>query len=267
MNLTKKIKKEILRTPFAKFAKNIQARLLVAQMPPLQSKVKRKTVYCISPYKTGTTYLASCFSPEIAKHEPLHHLSLKKLDENFDSFFVRRMNHLDLKLECSGFLSAYITELSENTIAKDLEYICILRPPSAWVTSAINHWNQPKSNQFKFEYTLELFWKNKVGVNLHEFQIGRDTAKNREIINTLVNFYFDFTKNTRYLKNLKYIWLNEIDDELPLVESLIDETTRVENRRKRKSKYKPFTFKNSLIDAEYRLLTEELISGRMSLSY
>ena len=119
MSIIHTIKYHLLRTPIAKSLKNIQARLLYARLPPLKSKIERKTVYSISPYKTGTTYLASCFSEEVVKHEPLHHLSLKMLDENFDSFFVRRMKHLNLKLECSGFMSAYLNKLVKNEIAKD----------------------------------------------------------------------------------------------------------------------------------------------------
>jgi len=69
------------------------------------------------------TYLASCFIPEISQHETLHHVTLKYQDKIFDGFFAKRMNHLNLKLECSGFLNAYVQELSENAIAKDLEYI------------------------------------------------------------------------------------------------------------------------------------------------
>lgn len=266
MGISKTIKQYLLKSYFAKGIKDIQARILYVQIPRLKSKIGRKTVYCISPYKTGTTYLASCFNSELSTHEPLHHLSLKFLDKNFDSFFARRMKHLNLKLECSGFWSAYINELSENTIAKDLEYICILRPPSSWVTSVINHWHRPQKFEFKFEYSIELFWKRKVGVDLHAFQMGSNTKKNNEIIDKLIRFYIDFTKKTSLLKNVTYIKLKEIDKNLSDVESLIHETSTNRNRRKREAKHKPFAYKNESIDAEYEFLTAKLIDESNLLS-
>lgn len=266
MGIKRAIKHYLMKSPFAENIKDIQAKILYAKIPPLKSGIGRKTAYCISPYKTGTTYLASSFDPEISQHEPLHHVSLKYLDKDFEGFFARRMNHLNLKLECSGFWSAYVKELAENDIGKDLEYICILRPPSSWVSSVINHWHKPNKFDFNFEYTLELFWKIKVGVNIHELQIGKDTEKNQEIINKLIQFYFDFTKKTSLLKNLTYIRLKEMDNSLPLVESLINETSVIKDRWKREGKYKPFVYKNQSVDKEYELLTAKLIKERSLVS-
>jgi hypothetical protein len=268
MSITNTIKRYLLRTSFAKILKNIQVRISYTRIPPLKSEIERKTVYCISPYKTGTTYLASCFSPEISHHEPLHHLTLKSLDKNFDSFFARRMKHLNLKLECSGFLSAYINELVENEIAKDLEYICILRSPSSWVTSVINYYYTRQIRlKLRFDYVNELFWKKKVGVDIVEFQIGVDTKKNQEIIDKILRFYIDFTNNTSLLKNVTYIKLKEMDNNLPYVESLIHETSTIKSRRKREGKHKPFVYKNKSIDLEYERLTAKLIKERNTSTF
>lgn len=176
------IKRYILKTPFGKFAKNIEARILYAKMVFVKDSeiINHKTVYCISPYKTGTTYLASCFNLDMSKHEPIKHMSLKNLEKDFDSFFIKRLNHLNLKLECSGFWSAYINELAHNKIAKDLDYICILRAPSSWVASVINYWHDPERLKLRFQFGNELFWKKKVGVDLLEFQIGINTKKTKK---------------------------------------------------------------------------------------
>ncbi|WP_350288805.1 hypothetical protein [uncultured Croceitalea sp.] len=263
MSIINSVKNFLLGTYFAKILRNIQAWILYARIPPLKSGVERKTVYCISPYKTGTTYLARCFSSEISVHEPLHYLSLKLLNKNFDSFFARRMKHLNLKLECSGAWSAYVNELAQNEIAKDLEYICIIRTPSSWVASVINYWNT-KLKQYKFEFVNELFWKKKVGVDLFEFQFGMDTKKNQEIIDKLIQFYFDFTKNTSLLKNVTYIKLKEIDKNLPYVENLINEISTTSNSYKNKSKEKLFVYENKSIDADYELLMVKLIEEKNS---
>lgn len=232
------------------------------RIPQLKSEIERKTVYCISPYKTGTTYLASCFRQEISKHEPApYHLSLKLLERDFDSFFARRMNYLNLKLECSGFWSAYINELVKNEIARDLEYICILRTPSSWVSSVINYWHTTQL-EFKYEFVNELFWKKKVGVDLFEFQIGIDTKKNQEIIDKLIRFYFDFTMNTQLLKNVTYINLKEIDKNLPIIESLIDEDATIDNRWKREAKERLFKYENDTLDKRYEQLIAKLINDK-----
>ncbi|WP_350291621.1 hypothetical protein [uncultured Croceitalea sp.] len=264
MSVINSVKKFLLRTAFAKILKNIQAIISYARILYIKDGIERKTVYCISPYKTGTTYLASCFSPEISQHEPLHHLSLKMLEKKFNHFFPKRMKHLNLKLECSGFWSAYINQLAQNQIAKDLEYIWILRSPSSWVTSVINNWHQPNLLEYKFQFIIELFWEKKVGVNLHDFEIGSDTLKNQEIIDKLIQFYFDVTKNTSLLKNLTYIKLKELDKNLAHVESLIHETSTIENRWKREAKRKPFIYKDQSIDAKYELLVAKLIEERNS---
>jgi hypothetical protein len=265
MNITNTFKNYLLKTPLAKIAKNIEARILSTKMVFSGSEiVDHKTVYCISPYKTGTTYLSSCFNQEISKHEPIHYLSLKKLDKNFDGFFIKRLNHLNLKLECSGFWSAYIRELVNNKIAKDLDYVCILRSPSSWVSSVINFMKGPFMRELHFDFPNELFWKQKVGVDIHAFEIGIDSKKNQEIIEGLIRFYFDFTKNTSLLNKITYIKLKEIDKDLPLVGSLIHEDPTIKNRWKRETKEKYFVYENKSIDIEYDRLTSRLIEENKS---
>jgi hypothetical protein len=265
MNITNIIKRYIVRTPFAKSAKNIEARILSAKMFFSGSEiVDHKTVYCISPFKTGTTYLSSCFNPEISKHEPIHYLSLKKLDKDFDGFFIKRLNYLNLKLECSGHWSTYINELTHNEIAKNLDFICILRPPSSWVTSVINNWHMLSMTKLHFDFINELFWKPKVGIDLFAFKIGIDSKKNQEIIEGLIKFYFDFTKNTSLLNKITYIKLKEIDKDLPLVGSLIHEDPTIKNRWKRETKEKYFVYENKSIDMEYDRLTSRLIEENKS---
>ncbi|MFD2588158.1 hypothetical protein ACFSQJ_14535 [Croceitalea marina] len=269
MTIINRIKYNLLKTSLAIPLKNIQARIQYIRIISFKSDINRKTVYCISPYKTGTTYLAKSFSPKISKHEPLHLASLKCLSNNFDSFFKRRMQYLNLKLECSGFWSAYINELIENEDARDLEYICILRNPSSWVSSVINYWNvRIKMEEYKYPIGNDFFWKMKVGVNLYEFEIGNNTNKNQEIIDKLIQFYMNFTKKTRLLKNLTYVKLEEIDKKLPYIETLLNEpqTPSTQKRFMRKGKHKPFIYNNQSIDLEYELLTAKLIKERELLS-
>ena len=223
------------------------------------SRVKQRTVYCISPYKTGTTYLSSSFSTDVSRHEPKHYASYKYLNKNFDKYFVRRLNMLNLKLECSGSWSAYVEELSKNDIAKDLDYICIFRSPSSWITSVINYWNKPSMLSFYFDIPHEHFWQEKVGVNLREFEFDLESKKNQDMIDKLIEFYFDFTEKTSLLNNITYIRLKDVKESIPSVESLINETASREDGWKRANNKKQFTYKNEAIDQRYKDLTDRLI--------
>ena len=263
MPTSDKLKFFLLKTPFAKQIRAIEGQLVLWQMNKQNAEVlKRRTVYCISPYKTGTTFLSSSFNSDISRHEPKHYASYKYLDKDFEKYFVPRLNYLNLKLECSGSWSAYVEELAEHDIAKDLDYICILRSPSSWVTSVINYWNKPSMLKFYFDIPHEHFWKEKVGVNLREFEFDLESPKNQEMIDKLIAFYFDFTKKTSLLKNITYIRLKDIKNSLPIVEALIDEKATPEDSWKRANNKKQFDYKNEAIDQQYMELTNQLINAQ-----
>ncbi|MBV7268008.1 hypothetical protein [Winogradskyella luteola] len=263
MTISDKFKFSLLKSRLGRLIRDIESRLIVLKMMFSNSKkANRKTVYCISPYKTGTTYLSSSFNPEISQHEPIHYTSYKVLDRDFDKYFAKRLNYLDLKLECSGSWSAYIEEMANNKVAKDLEYICVLRSPSSWITSVINYWNKTNMLKFHFDIPLEFFWKHKVGVDLRAFDFKKDNKENQEIIDKLIKFYFDFTEKTKLLKNVTYIDLKDIGDSIPKVEELIDEKAAVKDSWKRENKKKQFIYKNDSIDEAYNQLTAGLVEKK-----
>jgi hypothetical protein len=247
------LKQFIYKTPFIKLAKNIEAGLQYVHYLNQSDQLKGvKTVYCISPYKTGTTFLSSSFDESVARHEPDHYLTLKKLDTNFDKFFIKRMNKLNLKLECSGFWSGYIDQLANHKIASELDYICILREPSSWISSCINFWTRPYTLGMNFELENELFWKPKVGIDIRDY--GLNDKTNQEIIDKLINFYFDFTNRTQKLKNIHYIKLKELENNISIVGDLIGEKPNIAKRWMRKAKDKRFVYKNEELDRKYNQL-------------
>lgn len=91
--------------------------------------------------------------------------------------------------------------------------------------------------------------------------------KNQEIIDKLIDFYFDFTEKTSLLKNITYIRLKDIKNSLPLVEDLIDEQASPEDSWKRANDKKQFTYKNNAIDQRYIELTNALIQARSVEQY
>jgi hypothetical protein len=248
------LKQFIYRTPFAKMAKEVEATLQYASYinQPLHLE-GHKTVYCISPYKTGTTFLASSFDCKAVRHEPDQYLALKRLDENFDEFFVKRMNKLNLKLECSGFWSVYIDQLANHKIASELDYLCIFREPSSWITSLINYYNTPYFKAMKFEYQNECFFKRKVGLDVREI-FTSDSQVDQGQINKLIDFYFDFTEKTQKLKNVQYIRLKDLKDNIYAIGDLIGEKPNLSKRWMRKAKEKNFVYRDEELDRKYNQL-------------
>ena len=116
--------------------------------------------------------------------------------------------------------------------------------------------------KFYFDIPHEHFWKEKVGVNLREFEFDLESPKNQEMIDKLIAFYFDFTKKTSLLKNITYIRLKDIKNSLPIVEALIDEKATPEDSWKRANNKKQFDYKNEAIDQQYMELTNQLINAQ-----
>ncbi len=254
-----KIKRKLIQTPLAKLLKEIEAKFhqIKVLFNKSNSIKNNKTLYCISPYKTGTTFLAACYDQSISQHEPMQYCTLKNIDNNFDTFFIKRLNALDLKLECSGFLSAYINNLAINKITKDLSYVCILRKPTDWINSVLNYW--PNLKYLKFDYINTYFWKNKVGVDLLDFH-NKSQKEKEEIIDKLIVFYFNFLEETKKLINIDYYELSELEKNLIKIDKQIKEKSIINKSKTNKNKEKHFNYKNADLDLKYLEVIKNLKS-------
>lgn len=253
----------IVRTPFHKMALEMNALKVSNGWIKEKNKILgHKTIYSISPYKTGTTFLASSFNSSISKHEPSHHTSVWKLNQDFEGFFIRRLNTLNLKLECSGFLSAHIDKIAKIEILNDLEYICILRKPSSWVTSVINHWQTLKRHRQYYFWSNELFWKKHIDVDLAFFFESSEKSQ-KETIEKLLSFYMSFTQKTTLLKNVHYIWIENLKSFLPELGKLINEEVIPEKSKRNKALMHQFKYSNKKIDEIYTKLAQQLIEGNV----
>ena len=242
-----------------KTALKIQAKKLYKGFSKENDQIlDNRTIYSISPYKTGTTFLAGCFNYDISRHEPIHHASVKKMQEDFDGYFIRRLNSLNLKLESSGFWSAHIDQLANHPIGKDLTYICILRKPASWATSVVNHWYQVKRYGQNYFWTNEIFWKKAVGVDLANFYEYSE-EKQKDTVEKLIKFYMSFTEKTGQLKNVHYVWIKEMNDFLPTLENLMGEKSNPEKSEKNTGLLKRYIYENKDIDNEYVALVERLM--------
>lgn len=259
MPLIYKIKTLVTRTPLIKIVHVIQLTLLKRRLDRLDTQaLKLKPVIGISPYKTGTTYVESCYDNSISSNDALHHYSLKYSLENFDDLFVQRFNYLNLKLDCTGFWCAYIKELSEHHIAKELNYIFVIRKPSDWIKSTINYFNFSQKHLY-FNFINEYFWKQLLNIDVINFY-NFDHSKQAQVIEQLIIFYYRVLKDSTLLKNVHYVRLSNIDSIFPVLDSLIDETANLNNAFKRETakEHKTFDYDNEMADAAYEKLLEEL---------
>lgn len=246
------MKKYLLQTPLASPLKKIEAKLQKSALLKHQSHMisSFKTVYCISPYKTGTTFLATNFQKKVSAHEPCQYLSLIEFENDFDVFFIKRLNFLNLKLECSGFLSAYVEELVAHDLTKNLNYISIIRDPSSWITSVVNYWSRLK--HLNFDYIDQLFWQKKVGVSFVRFTEKSDREK-RYIIDRAIDFYLTFTQNTFRFANITHVEIQSLEEYAneELAPS-INASVVAGRAFKRQNKKKAFSYSNPEIDYRYR---------------
>jgi len=253
----------LMNSFLAKPIKELQALKHYFELTKHDSKTVtgHQTVYSISPYKTGTTFLAAVYSKDIAQHEPMHYLSLKMFDKKFDTFLIKRQNALNLKLECSGFFSAYISELAQHKLAKDFEYILIIRNPSAWINSVVNYW--AKLDYLQNDYINTYFWKKKVGVDLLNFK-HLSESEQEAIIERLAAFYFDYTRQSSQLKNISYVDLHDVANYVKILDIKIDETAHIRNDKRNVNKAKYYNYKNDKLDEEYKDLVIELKAKKAS---
>lgn len=257
MNPKKIIKATITKSSLHRLTKEIETVYYSASLSKRSDGIiDNRTIYCVSPYKTGTTFLSSCYDRKVSRHEPLHYLTLKSCRSDFDSFFIRRLNTLNLKLETSGFWSSYIDKLANHEIAKDLNYICIFRSPSSWITSVINYW-QNHMNYMSFDFINEYFWKHEVGVDLVSFSKA-NTKDQYHTIDRMIEFYFEYTIKTKQLKNIYYLDISEIESFIGKLDILLNEKSTKLKRWKRTNRNKTFQFSDEKLDMRYTNLISDL---------
>lgn len=259
MSLKNRLKTAITKTPLIKV---IHAYQLEKQNGLINKENSNslliKPIITISPYKTGTTYIESCYNDWVASNNALQHLTLKQGVKNFDSFLVQRFNFLRLKLDCTGFWCSYIKELANHKIAKDLTYIFVIRNPSDWITSTVNYYSFENKNHY-FNFINEYFWKDRIGVDIiNYYNFNRE--QQHKMIEDLASFYFEIIQNSTLLKNVIYVRLENIDAIFPVLDNLMGEKSNKRKSFKRKTalEYKTFDYQNSKIDADYELLIKDL---------
>lgn len=160
--------------------------------------------YCLSPYKSGTTYLSSSFAGKVA-HEPIHYATLQRLSDT--DFLALRHQKLGLSLESSGFLAGRLKQL--RTFAPDTPVLYLVRPPSIWAESVIRYFNQLGS-RVNSNFVLRDYFDHVTSIPLDAWP---ELAFNDRTIalTKLVDFWFTVYEEGLEDDHAKYVMLDDLD--------------------------------------------------------
>lgn len=249
------LRRYLLRSSAGRSARDLEA-IVQLKLIQLTSKVLTKNhVLCISPYKTGTTFLAGCYSKTIASHEPLRYATLRYINDCQKDLFYRRLRFLGLSLECSGHFSAYANEFKRSLPGK-VRCICIGRPPSQWITSVINYWKALHEEGFeKADYIDRLFWRPAIGESLYGF-FENDELRREKIIAGLERFYLRFVENAIEIPGMVFVPLENLVERLPEIDDMVGVRSKPGKAWRRSNKIGFYNYESEECDRRY----QELIS-------
>jgi len=114
-----------------------------------------------------------------------------------------------------------------------------------------------KKMRMNMHYPNVLFFKNKIGVDLDSI-LNLPDNKRKLSLERLGNFYLDFTRKTKKLKNVYYVNIKEIDTFLPILDELIEERSQTIKNVRNASKNKSYVYKNYELDREYEKIILDL---------
>jgi hypothetical protein len=170
------------------------------------------TNYCISPYKTATTFIANLFQGARAQHEPLHYLTLKNIDDS--CFLSCRRRYLQLDLECSGFLSLVAPSVLQTCTRRRVLFI--IRDPADWVGSVVDYFTG-RDREVSYNYVEELFFSRIDAAGVSKFYALSDREKSR-VAESLLRFWIKTYQAARQSDRCFSVRLDELGSNIELIE-------------------------------------------------
>ena len=257
-NLTFQFKRFVLQSRVGSMAQELRAKYHSIGIGFQSEELKNKHVLTISPYKTGTTFLANCYKNLGDLHEPLHYLSVKYPRFQSAGGFEQRLNYLNLPLECSGFMCRNIDYFKQFK-SSQIQFICLGRYPSKWISSIVNYWKLLNDEGFrKIDYLDCYFWQPILGETIYNFFL-KDTNHQETMLKKLEDFYLQFTRDLQEFPALRFIMLENVVEHLSEIDDLVGAKSNSDTAWQRKNKNSYFKHNNSTCDREYELLVKDLL--------
>jgi hypothetical protein len=170
------------------------------------------TNYCISPYKTATTFIANLFAGARTCHEPLHYLTLKNIDDA--RFLAHRKRYLRLELESSGFLSLAAESVLGWCVGR--KALFIIRDPVDWIGSVVDHF-AVVDREISYNYIEDLFFARIAAAGASRFHTLDDHGKSR-VAESLLRFWIRTYRGAVISDRCFVVRLEELGDKVDLIE-------------------------------------------------
>ena len=174
------------------------------------------TSYCISPYKSGTTYFAGLFSGVASSnHEPLMHVTIRNIDDL--QFLKRRAIYLNLDLECSGFFAGRLSLL--RRFAPQARVVFLSRHPEEWIGSVVNYFSK-LNDIVSYNYVARLIFDPICGVPIENF-FNLGFSERKVIVSALMEYWLKVYQEAEADDNVMIVPLLELDDRIEEVASFL----------------------------------------------
>jgi hypothetical protein len=212
--LTGRIKRGLAKTPLHGPLLKLQSARQYREIMATEPNPNLRTGFCISPYKTGTTFVANIFDPAHARHEPIPYPTMRWGHD--PDFMHRRKAWLNLKCESFGYHALHAERLSR--MFPDDNMVFMIRDPSDWMRSIFDYFSTGQSWVF-FNYGGIYYWSKILRVNTHHFY-DLDDEKRQMLVEDLMRFWVKVYRTAETLPNGHIIRLSEADDNIELLEHL-----------------------------------------------
>ena len=209
------LKRHLLKTPLYPYLLKLRSfyEYKSISSADLSGKELKKTAYCISPYKTGTTYVSELFrkSCKVA-HEPLSYTTLIHIED--ENFLRKRAEFLNLDLECSGFFANRLKVLRK--FAPDSPVLFLSRSPESWIGSVVNYFEQ-LGERVSYNYVSRLVFDSICGEKIEDFYV-LSSEKQSRVVSNLLKYWIEVYSDAKNDKNVLIVPLESVDGNLEKIE-------------------------------------------------
>lgn len=205
------LKKKLVRTSFYPFLLELRSWFEYRRVIVSRERSFPKTLYCISPYKTGTTYFSGLFECK-SMHEPLMYTTINYMNDS--DFLSKPSGFLSLDLECSGFFADKLPLVRK--FAPNSKVIFLSRHPEAWIGSVVNYFAK-LDDKVSYNYVARLIFDpicNYPIENFYSLASGQQSHVAKKLVEYWIKVYSSGAEDDHSL----LIPLDQLDERLTEVE-------------------------------------------------
>lgn len=171
-----------------------------------------ETVYCISPYKAGTTYCSGLFDCK-SMHDPFMYTTIKHI--NNSKFLFKRSRLLALDIECSGFSAGKLGTVRSFSPESKVAYLS--RRTEVWIGSVVNYFSK-LNDKISYNSFAGLIFDPIFMYPIEDFY-SLDASKQRHFVSSLMHYWIKVYSSGEGDNRALVIPLNKLDDRISQVEA------------------------------------------------